>query len=91
MIVITGAEGFIGSCLVAKLNQHNYNDLILVDDFDTWPNRAANLIGKKYWIEPNYEEFNKFVTLEKMYNEKKESLIIKHVAQGEIDINHLLV
>ena len=48
MIVITGAEGFIGSCLVAKLNQLNYNDLILVDDFDTCPNRNLNLVEKKY-------------------------------------------
>ncbi|MFA9212559.1 MAG: ADP-glyceromanno-heptose 6-epimerase [Candidatus Methylacidiphilales bacterium] len=57
MIVITGAEGFIGSCLVAKLNQHHYNDLILVDDFDTWPNRAANLIGKKYSAKVNRKDF----------------------------------
>jgi len=48
MIVITGAEGFIGSCLVAKLNQQNYNDLILVDDFDTCKNRNLNLVGKKF-------------------------------------------
>lgn len=33
MIVITGAAGFIGSCLVARLNEAGYNDLILVDDF----------------------------------------------------------
>mgnify|MGYP001602525973 CR=1 FL=1 len=33
MIVVTGAAGFIGSCLVAKLNNDGINDLILVDDF----------------------------------------------------------
>ena len=33
MIVITGAAGFIGSCLVSKLNKEGYSDLILVDDF----------------------------------------------------------
>jgi ADP-L-glycero-D-manno-heptose 6-epimerase len=48
MIVITGAEGFIGSCLVAKLNELNYNDLILVDDFDTCTNRNLNLLGKRF-------------------------------------------
>lgn len=47
MIVITGAEGFIGSCLVARLNQDGFNDLILVDDFSDGP-RALNLDGKKY-------------------------------------------
>jgi len=48
MIVITGAEGFIGSCLVAKLNANNYNDLVLVDDFDVLPERSLNLQHKKY-------------------------------------------
>jgi ADP-L-glycero-D-manno-heptose 6-epimerase len=47
MIVITGAEGFIGSCLVARLNADGYTDLILVDDF-TEGERAQNLTNKKY-------------------------------------------
>ncbi|MCS6904118.1 MAG: ADP-glyceromanno-heptose 6-epimerase [Bacteroidia bacterium] len=33
MIVITGAAGFIGSCLATFLNLQGYKDLILVDDF----------------------------------------------------------
>ncbi len=33
MIVITGAAGFIPSCLAAKLNEEGYKHLILVDDF----------------------------------------------------------
>jgi ADP-L-glycero-D-manno-heptose 6-epimerase len=33
MIIITGAAGFIGSCLVQKLNDEGYYDLVLVDDF----------------------------------------------------------
>lgn len=47
MIVITGAEGFIGSCLVARLNADGYNDLVLVDDFSEGE-RALNLTGKKF-------------------------------------------
>lgn len=33
MLVVTGAAGFIGSCLVGKLNSLGHSDLILVDDF----------------------------------------------------------
>ena len=33
MIVLTGAAGFIGSCLLSKLNNEGYKDIILVDDF----------------------------------------------------------
>jgi ADP-L-glycero-D-manno-heptose 6-epimerase len=48
MIVITGAEGFIGSCLVARLNANGYNDLVLVDDFDQIADRAKNLESKEF-------------------------------------------
>jgi ADP-L-glycero-D-manno-heptose 6-epimerase len=40
-VVVTGALGFIGSCLASFLNQKGINDLILVDDFsrqDKWDN-----------------------------------------------------
>lgn len=33
MIIVTGAAGFIGSCLVKKLNQENFNAIIAVDAF----------------------------------------------------------
>ncbi|MEC9209027.1 MAG: ADP-glyceromanno-heptose 6-epimerase [Bacteroidota bacterium] len=35
MIIVTGAAGFIGSCLVAKLNSLEKTKLILVDDFSS--------------------------------------------------------
>lgn len=47
MIVITGAAGFIGSCLVAELNQTGYKNLILVDDF-TVESKRPNLAGKSF-------------------------------------------
>lgn len=43
MIVVTGAAGFIGSCMAAFLNKQGNSDLILVDDFsraDKYPNWA---------------------------------------------------
>lgn len=33
MIIVTGAAGFIASCLVQELNNLGYKDLVIVDDF----------------------------------------------------------
>ena len=33
MIIVTGALGFIGSCLIQKLNEMGYKDIVAVDDF----------------------------------------------------------
>lgn len=66
MIIVTGAAGFIGSCLIEKLNQENFNAVIAVDKFDN-PAKNKNLEGKKIlkkidrddffdWLAINYEE-----------------------------------
>jgi ADP-L-glycero-D-manno-heptose 6-epimerase len=47
MIIITGAAGFIGSCLVGELNILGYHDLVLVDHF-SHPEKMKNLDGKRY-------------------------------------------
>nr|WP_294859019.1 ADP-glyceromanno-heptose 6-epimerase [uncultured Fluviicola sp.] len=47
MIVITGAAGFIGSCIVGTLNSKGINNLILVDDFSK-TEKASNLDGKLF-------------------------------------------
>lgn len=56
MIVITGAEGFIGSCLTAALNEAGYNDLVLVDDFGLEP-RTRNLTGKQFSLKIERKQF----------------------------------
>ena len=66
MIVVTGAAGFIGSCLVSKLNHENFKDIIVVDDFSR-ADKNTNLEGKTYtskvhrddffdWLKENEEE-----------------------------------
>lgn len=45
MVVVTGAAGFIGSCLVSRLNQAGINDIVVVDDFSK-TEKAVNLTGK---------------------------------------------
>lgn len=60
MIVVTGAAGFIGSCLVSKLNAEGYQDIIVVDDFsDTQKNK--NLEGKTYTGQVHRKEFHEWL------------------------------
>jgi ADP-L-glycero-D-manno-heptose 6-epimerase len=47
MIVVTGAAGFIGSCLVSQLNKLGIQDIILVDDFSK-TDKSSNYVTKKY-------------------------------------------
>lgn len=66
MIIVTGAAGFIGSCLIGKLNEENFNFIIAVDDFSK-VEKHQNLEGKKIqerverdsffeWLDQNYYE-----------------------------------
>lgn len=66
MIVVTGAAGFIASCLVSRLNAANFNDIVVVDNFSV-AKKEGNLKGKKIkeyvdrdgffeWLDENYEE-----------------------------------
>lgn len=66
MIIVTGAAGFIGSNLIAGLNQRNYNHIIAVDKFGA-PEKEKNLENKtvlqrverndlENWIDANQQE-----------------------------------
>lgn len=61
MIVVTGAAGFIGSCLVSRLNKAGREDLILVDDF-TKMEKAENLATKKFAFEIERESFESWLS-----------------------------
>ncbi|HET6996776.1 MAG TPA: ADP-glyceromanno-heptose 6-epimerase [Chitinophagaceae bacterium] len=61
VIIVTGAAGFIGSCMVGYLNRKGYEDLILVDEFDD-EDKELNLHGKKYRV--RVERDNLFEWLE---------------------------
>ncbi|HPT09150.1 MAG TPA: ADP-glyceromanno-heptose 6-epimerase [Bacteroidales bacterium] len=45
MIIVTGAAGFIGSCMVSKLNNKGIKEIVLVDDF-TQTRKQGNLTHK---------------------------------------------
>ncbi|MBC7849012.1 MAG: ADP-glyceromanno-heptose 6-epimerase [Chitinophagaceae bacterium] len=59
-IVVTGAAGFIGSCLVGFLNEKGYENLILVDEFSTEA-KVPNLEGKRYSSKIEREHFFEWV------------------------------
>ncbi len=73
MIVVTGAAGFIGSCMIAKLNKENFNDIIAVDEFDN-KEKIKNLEGKKI--------------LERLHRDDFAAWLDKHQAEVEF-IFHL--
>ena len=50
MIVVTGAEGFIGSCLVERLNREGKEHLLLVDDFSPDVEGVVAIVGKKVLV-----------------------------------------
>lgn len=64
MIVVTGAAGFIGSCLLAGLENAGYKDLVAVDDFSNSAKnknldnkQLAARVNRKHffsWIEDNH-------------------------------------
>ena len=46
VILVTGAAGFIGSCMVGYLNRKGYHNIIIVDEFDH-ENKKHNYEDKK--------------------------------------------
>ncbi|NVJ47476.1 MAG: ADP-glyceromanno-heptose 6-epimerase [Cytophagia bacterium] len=67
MIVVTGAAGFIASCLVGKLNQEGFKNVVVVDDFKNYPDKLKNLEQKSItekvereaffnWLDANFRQ-----------------------------------
>ncbi|MHC1708322.1 MAG: ADP-glyceromanno-heptose 6-epimerase [Bacteroidales bacterium] len=56
MFIVTGAAGFIGSCLVNKLNDKGLKDIVVVDNFSQ-PEKANNLLNKSFLEKVDRENF----------------------------------
>jgi ADP-L-glycero-D-manno-heptose 6-epimerase len=72
-IIVTGAAGFIGSCMVQYLNDNGYENIVIVDDFGAeekrinWENKVfANAIERQSlfeWLEINEPKISYFIHL----------------------------
>jgi len=60
-IVVTGAAGFIGSCLVGFLNSKGYDNIIITDDFSR-SDKIPNLEGKNIIKKVERELFFSWLT-----------------------------
>ncbi|MFW5891995.1 MAG: ADP-glyceromanno-heptose 6-epimerase [Bacteroidota bacterium] len=68
MIIVTGAAGFIGSCMVNKLNNKGFKNIVVVDDF-TSKSKNQNIQNKAFhqkvdreiffeWLVENHKKVN---------------------------------
>ncbi|MBL4862554.1 MAG: ADP-glyceromanno-heptose 6-epimerase [Crocinitomicaceae bacterium] len=60
MIIVTGAAGFIGSCLVSRLNKAGYENIVVVDDFSK-NEKDGNLEGKTIAAKVGRKDFVKWL------------------------------
>jgi ADP-L-glycero-D-manno-heptose 6-epimerase len=56
MIAITGAAGFIGSCLLGHLNKQGFENIIIADDFSR-KDKIGNIGNKKFSEKIDRDEF----------------------------------
>ena len=56
MLVITGAAGFIGSCVLEKFNSEGINDILLADDFSK-TEKQNNYSSKEFKIKIERKDF----------------------------------
>lgn len=65
MVILTGGAGFIGSCLLWRLNKEGISDIMVVDEPIT-PEKQRNLEGKRFSSFIDKDNFLSLVTSNKL-------------------------
>lgn len=73
MIIVTGAAGFIGSCIVKKLNDEGIHNIICVDRFRDGA-KWLNLRGLKFYEFVHADEFIEHEILNSIFDEGVEAI-----------------
>jgi ADP-L-glycero-D-manno-heptose 6-epimerase len=60
MIIVTGAAGFIGSCMISFLQEEQYSDIVAVDDF-TQDEKVLNYANKEGILKIDRKEAFSFI------------------------------
>ncbi len=85
MIVVTGAAGFIGSCLVRKLQDEGLKNIVVVDEFSR-PDKLKNLEEK-----PNLQKVNRDVFIDWLQSNHQQVDFVYHIGARtdttEFDVN----
>ena len=89
MIIVTGGAGFIGSAMIAKLNEKGESDILVVDELTT-SSKWKNLSGKRFTDYIHKDNF-----LESLLNERLPKIeAIVHMGANssttEKDVDHLM-
>ena len=74
VIVVTGGAGFIGSCIVARLNSFGWSDIMVVDHLETDDLKNANLKKKNYVQYLDKADFLKAISSDQ-FDHKIEAII----------------
>jgi len=73
MILLTGSEGFIGSCMLSYLNSKGRDDILLVDDFSR-SDKSLNCKGKQF-----FDQINRAVLFDYLDKKKLDITAIIHL------------
>ncbi len=86
MIIVTGAAGFIGSCILAEFNRLGRTDLYIVDHMDG-DDKKKNIAGRKFTKYFDKAEFLDLIKADKI-KDKVECLVHMGACSSTTGFNH---